>query len=55
MPYPQRDPRFTIVVTGKEKDVNEIREAIRLEILADPHPLSWKEFLFECYTKLGRE
>lgn len=52
MPYPEREPRYSIVVVGKKRDVQALRNWARLEILADP-PEEVKEFLFEVYSRLG--
>ena len=52
MPYPDRPILYSIAIVGKKKDVQELRNWARLEILADP-PEVVKEFLFEAYKKLG--
>lgn len=52
MPYPERKPTATMVITVKERDIQALRNWARLEILADPEE-SVKEFLFEVYARLG--
>lgn len=52
MPYPERPEPYSIVVVGKKRDIQTLRNWARLEILADPSE-EVKEFLFEVYKKLG--
>lgn len=53
MPYVSREPTTTVVITIKTKDIKEIRDWLRLEVLADPGYESVKELLFELYQRIG--
>lgn len=55
MRYYQREPQKVIVVTVAEKDIPEIQDWIRREILADPEIESVKAILFAVYQKLGEK